>query len=224
MKINDTMEGTVKRTLGIALALLLAAGCGDNIPPRDAQDDGVEKTQGDILVKTLNASQSGGTPSIIQQVPIGTARNTCFVDSGCGTRYTFNTNGQQLSINNNLFSLSLLPSPLPGSGNDVQCFGPPVLIFNTNIGSLGTSYFPASYGIPANIVTAKFSVVPGQTAVVCQAANFAWTKSVSFGVGTWAPYNNSQTYPGASTTSMQVRYDVDFPEYGVTNRYFWDFK
>jgi hypothetical protein len=197
----------VKTLAALLVTAVLVASC-------DGQSE-VDQRESAFTANFV-AYQASNVPSMIQQVPIATARNACRVGTGCGTMFTFATDRESGQLVSNPFRFVASTAPQPGSGNDVGCIGSLVVAMNQNLGTLGTSYFPASYGIP-NVIGAS-SVSHN---VLCTAAGNSWSRIAAVVYTTWAPFANVN--PSAASPIIQ-RADVDFPEYGVTNRYYWLFQ
>jgi hypothetical protein len=193
------------------LLLMGVIGCGG--PPPEA----TEKRTGDLNLSFAAVSTGGGEIGFIQQVPISTGRNSCRPGSGCGTTFNFSVNSALLlGITNPNGPYNFQASN--NGANGVICT---TLI---NLGSTGdltgikSLWFPASYAnFPSAGYLGSSHTDDGSN---CTSVPSGWHHPIAFAAYTWLP---SYGVPSASTVNVYARIDVDFPEYGVTNRYLWPF-
>ena len=233
----------MKRIVQLFLALSLVASCG-------TQPEPVEKTTGALTVPQLFIALTGVGPTdqtFIQQVPIGTAPGACRAGT-CGTRYEFGSTARinVLSVNNathytniayfngqpTTFQDKLVIGPTNSgyNANHIACgfvdFG---TSFNQDTNILRNSYFQASLGgygaVPSTWPNPGSSGVGTLGTGRCRDANAGgWSdRDVKSWVVWFNNVNGKGLVPdGNSTTAVVVaRIDIDFPEWGVTKRYYF---
>lgn len=235
----------MKRALVVAGWVCIVAhlvGCGGE-PPEVAKAS--EAAFGDS--EGAFSSLAPGFPtSWIQQVPIGTSPIALMDQRHEGTRYEFNTpviavlsdgtthDGRfNIDPSNDDFRLSLTQSGVSLPSNNITCsldLAGITGIFNGGQGTIFADYFPKPdwhINTPANAV--YYVGVKGNVVMSnCVAVGGQWNHPVRQVYVAYLPVKQDKphglTLAGGAPATMYVRADVDFPESGVTNRYFYIFQ
>lgn len=223
----------------LVLGLALVVGCGG------APDRSVEARTDQLAIASLTAYNVAcpvcavtREKSFIQQVPYSTAFDACpppvaghEFNPACGTGIVFDSPTYRLDLTRDIasgrYSIAIYPPHATNGGNGVECSST-MYIGPQNYHNWVELYFPSDWthfpNTPVNVSFVGASTGVGLAG--CVQASGGWIKSFTAGLYTWSP-NKTATganqVPSANTTRMYVRMDVPFPEYGVTNRYFWSF-
>lgn len=234
----------MKKISALVILAVLAA-CGGEPP---AQEASVAK---EALLGAPEGVFNAGAPgytsnpaslgSWIQQVPIGTFING-MMDQSMGTRYDFNRRVTSTLMDgathdiagaqNDDFRLFIDSTTADGTAdptNNIQCTIDLAGVFTTSGPNPGLGmYFPSAMNLPVSNGTAMYaSTQGGSIASFCNSLQAgAWhNRSIARVFVEYLPVRNSKptgpTAAAGAPTGLFVRVDVNFPESGVTNRYFF---
>jgi hypothetical protein len=227
--------------VAVGLWFVASLGCGgEETTPRDGVAQEAAFGSGEGVFST----GAPGYPSMfIQQVPIGTSP-TALLAAPQATRYDFSvpniatlTDGIthdgvfNVDPSNDDFRLALTQSGYTSSSNNINCnvsLAGITGIYNGGQGQIFGNFWPANFHIntPPNAVYYVGVRGTGKSAA-CAAVGGQWAHTASgvyvsyIPVGTGKPHGG--TLAGGAPYELFVRIDVDFPESGVTNRYFYVF-
>jgi hypothetical protein len=222
----------MKRLL-TGIALLGFVGCGGEPPTAEvgkASSALTFPTTGRIMFAPANTMLS----AVLVQVPISTGRTTqvpftsssyAMTATTYATVQTGSTYGGSGTYDLNVTVGAMSPQPTMGSGQDIKCQISFRGIPSTAASGMNAT-FPTQWG--SNFSGAQYGAFnwPGVInatgpASSCQPYWGGWNHPVAFAFAGFIPQQN--VVPGASLYEMLLRVDIDFPEYSITNRWYFNF-
>lgn len=219
------------------LALSLAA-CGDNLPAQSDEGADASTSQSEL---TWSSSDLFAMPDLIQgyvhQVPFGTPRwqkvptsQGAVYSMGQQTGMRFGpgvtySNGSPDIADINIGFISPQGNPASDSP-DIQCNGLPLPGALTP-GTEAFKFYSQAWGAPGSDMPPGQRNVPSMwigrepSGYRCHDYYRRWDMPVSFIQFAPTPYRPGK--PSSDTWRVDLRMDIDFPDSGVTNRYYYQF-